>query len=72
MKEKNMEKILEVILVLDYKENIIVKGLKNNWSFFIGLLINGIFSWFGLEVVLGIERVVEENGYSLLLSGFVD
>ena len=72
LKEKNMEKISEAISALDYKENIIAKGLKNNRSFSIGLLINGISSRFGSEVVSGIERVAEENGYSLLLSGFAD
>ncbi|MDU0990988.1 MAG: LacI family DNA-binding transcriptional regulator, partial [Enterococcus faecium] len=72
LKEKNMKKIAEAISALDYKENIIAKGLKNNRSFSIGLLINGISSRFGSEVVSGIERVAEENGYSLLLSGFAD
>lgn len=72
LKEKNMEKISEAISALDYKENIIAKGLKNNRSFSIGLLINGISNRFGSEVVSGIERVAEENGYSLLLSGFAD
>ena len=61
LKEKNMKKIAEAISALDYKENIIAKGLKN-----------GISSRFGSEVVSGIERVAEENGYSLLLSGFAD
>ena len=50
LKEKNMEKISEAISALDYKENIIAKGLKNNRSFSIGLLINGISSRFGSEV----------------------
>ena len=34
LKEKNMKKIAEAISALDYKENIIAKGLKNNRSFF--------------------------------------
>lgn len=55
LKEKNMEKISEAISALDYKENIIAKGLKNNRSFSIGLLINGISNRFGSEVVSGIN-----------------
>ncbi|WP_165002887.1 MULTISPECIES: LacI family DNA-binding transcriptional regulator [unclassified Enterococcus] len=70
LKEENREKIEAAIKTLDYKENIIAKGLKNNRSFSIGLLINGISSRFGSEVITGIEKVAEENGYSLLLSGF--
>ncbi|KAF1297516.1 LacI family transcriptional regulator [Enterococcus sp. JM4C] len=70
LKPANMEKIAQAIKELDYKENIIAKGLKNNRSFSIGLLMNSISSRFGSEVVSGIEKVAEENGYSLLLSGF--
>lgn len=70
LKQSNMEKIASAIKTLDYKENIIAKGLKNNRSFSIGLLMNRISSRFGSEVVSGIEKVAEANGYSLLLSGF--
>ncbi|TPR55134.1 LacI family DNA-binding transcriptional regulator [Enterococcus sp. OL5] len=70
LKQSNMEKIASAIETLDYKENIIAKGLKNNRSFSLGLLMNSISSRFGSEVVSGIEKVAEENGYSLLLSGF--
>jgi LacI family transcriptional regulator len=72
LKQSNMEKIAAAIQALDYKENIIAKGLKNNRSFSLGLLMNSISSRFGSEVVSGIEKVAEENGYSLLLSGFSD
>lgn len=70
LKEENMKKIENAIKELDYKENIIAKGLKNNQSFSIGLLMNSISSRFGAEVVSGIEQVMEQNGYSILLSGF--
>lgn len=70
LKQSNMEKIASAIDTLDYKENIIAKGLKNNRSFSLGLLMNSISSRFGSEVVSGIEKVAEDNGYSLLLSGF--
>ena len=70
LKQSNMEKIASAIETLDYKENIIAKGLKNNRSFSLGLLMNSISSRFGSEVVSGIEKVTEKNGYSLLLSGF--
>ncbi len=70
LKQSNMEKIASAIQELDYKENIIAKGLKNNRSFSLGLLMNSISSRFGSEVVSGIEKVAEKNGYSILLSGF--
>lgn len=70
LKEQNMKKIAAAIKELDYKENIIAKGLKNNRSFSVGLLMNSISSQFGAEVVSGIEEVMEKHGYSVLLSGF--
>lgn len=70
LKSANMVKIAEAIKALDYKENIIAKGLKNNRSFSVGLLMNSISSRFGAEVVSSIEEIMEQQGYSLLLSGF--
>lgn len=72
LKAANQAKIAAAIEQLDYKQNIIAKGLKNNQSFSIGLLMNSISSRFGAEVVSGIEQRVEQQGYSLLLSGFSD
>lgn len=70
LKSQNMEKIAAAIQALDYKENIIAKGLKNNRSFSVGLLMNSISSQFGAEIISAIEEVMEESGYSILLSGF--
>jgi len=70
LKEQNMKKIAAAIKELDYKENIIAKGLKNNRSFSVGLLMNSVSSQFGAEIVSAIEGVMEQNGYSVLLSGF--
>ena len=70
LKEDTTKRIAAAVQELDYKENLIAKGLKNNRSFSVGLLMNSISSRFGSEVVSGIEKVVEKNGYSLLLSGF--
>lgn len=70
LKDANMQKIAAAIEQLDYKENIIAKGLKNNRSYSVGLLMNSISSQFGAETVSAIEEVMEANGYSILLSGF--
>lgn len=69
LKAANMEKIATAIEKLNYKENIIAKGLKNNRSFSVGLLMNSISSQFGAETVSAIEGVMEAKGYSILLSG---
>ncbi len=46
LKAANQAKIAAAIEQLDYKQNIIAKGLKNNQSFSIGLLMNSISSRF--------------------------
>lgn len=52
LKQLNREKIAAAIESLDYKENIIAKGLKNNRSYSFGLLMNRISSRFGSKLFL--------------------
>lgn len=70
LKATNMEKIKKAIDDLGYQENIIAKGLKNNKSFSVGLLMNNISSRLSMDIVSSIEEVMENAGYSILLSGF--
>ncbi|MFV0559292.1 MAG: LacI family DNA-binding transcriptional regulator [Enterococcus sp.] len=70
LKETNMQKIAAAIDDLDYKENIIAKGLKNNRSFSIGLLMNNLSSRLSSDIVKSIEELMETNGYSMILSCF--
>lgn len=70
LKAANMEKIKTAIETLGYQENIIAKGLKNNKSFSVGLLMNNMSSRLSADLVASIEEVMENAGYSILLSGF--
>lgn len=70
LKVANMEKIATAINQLNYKENIIAKGLKNNRSFSVGLLMNNLSSRLSADIVASIEALMEANGYSLFLSCF--
>ncbi|KAF0372369.1 substrate-binding domain-containing protein [Pediococcus acidilactici] len=70
LKQANMEKIKKAIDTLGYQENIIAKGLKNNRSFSVGLLMNNMSSRLSSDIVASVEEVMENAGYSLLLSGF--
>lgn len=70
LKAANMDKIKAAIDELGYQENIIAKGLKNNKSFSVGLLMNNMSSRLSADLVASIEEVMETDGYSILLSGF--
>lgn len=70
LKAANMKKIEEAIVSLDYKENLLAKGLKSNQTMSIGLLMNNMQSYFSASLVAKIEEELEKNGYSILLSGF--
>ena len=70
LKEDNMKKIAEAIAALNYKENLLAKGLKSNQSLSVGLLMNNMQSNFSISMVAKIEEEMERAGYGLLLSGF--
>ncbi|KAF1297134.1 LacI family transcriptional regulator [Enterococcus sp. JM4C] len=70
LKADNMSKIMEAIAALDYRENLLAKGLKSNQSLSVGLLVNNMGSNFSSTLVAKIAEEMERAGYSLLLSGF--
>lgn len=70
LKKKNMENIRRVIKEIGYQENIIAKGLKNNQSLSIGVLINSLTDVFATSIVSSLENYLEKNNYSLLLCDY--
>ena len=70
LKKNNMENIKLAIEKLGYQENIIAKGLKNNRSMSIGVVINTLTDVFATSIVSYLENYLEENNYSLLLCDY--
>ncbi|WP_086444749.1 LacI family DNA-binding transcriptional regulator [Candidatus Enterococcus lemimoniae] len=70
LKESNMTNIREAIEKLGYEENIIAKGLKNNKSLSIGVVINTLTDVFATSIVTYLESYLEENNYSLILCDY--
>lgn len=70
LKEKNMINIKKAIEELNYEENIIAKGLKNNRSHSIGVVINSLTDIFATSIVSHLENFLEDNNYSLLLCDY--
>ena len=65
-----MVTIQRAIDKLGYEENIIAKGLKNNRSMSIGVLVNSLTDVFATSIVSSLENFLEVNNYSLLLCDY--
>lgn len=70
LREDNKLKIEKAILELGFKENIIAKGLKNNRSMTIGVVIGSITDIFSTSIVSAVERVLEKENYSVILCDY--
>lgn len=66
--EKTRQKVKEVIFALDYYPNALARGLKTRTSKTIGLLLPEIQNMFIPAVTFGLEEILKENGYSVLLA----
>jgi LacI family transcriptional regulator len=65
--EKVRKKINHAIKVLNYKPNIVAKSLRVKTSRIIGVLISDITNPFFSNIVRGIEEVLAQSNYSILL-----
>ena len=70
LREPNRLKVEQAIQELDFKENIIAKGLKGNRSMTIAVMIPNYLTLFFMAVTKMLEQELEEYGYSLLLCDF--
>ena len=66
----NALKVEQAIRELDFKENLLAKGLKGNRSLTIAVLIPNLTGLFSFEIIKAIENVVEEQGYSLVIGDY--
>lgn len=70
LKTVNMVNIQKAIDKLGFEENFIAKGLKNNRSHSVGVLVNSLTDVFATSIVSSLENYLEENNYSLLLCDY--
>lgn len=70
LKSQNEKKIKDAIDKLNYKRNVIAKGLKENKSLSIGVLINDLNDVFATSVVSALESYIENYGYSIILCDY--
>lgn len=70
LKSANMNAVKNAIEKLDYKENIIAKGMKNNITKSVGVVINTLADVFASGIVTAIESVLEANNYSMVICDY--
>jgi LacI family transcriptional regulator len=66
--EKTRQRILDIIADLDYSPNVIARSLIRGRSHTVGVVGYGLGYYGPSRVITGIERRVNDLGYSLLLS----
>ena len=68
LKKDNMINVKNAIEKLNFEENFIAKGLKNNKSLSVGVLVNTLTDVFATSIVSYLETYLEKQNYSLLIS----
>ena len=67
VKESTREKVQKVIDEMEFEPNILARGLINQKSDTIGIIVPSITNLFFPTVVKGIERVLTDEGYQIYL-----
>lgn len=70
--DENKIKIHEAINVLDFKVNVMARGLKTNKSMTVGILIPSFVITFCMEIISNIESILFKYGYSTLICDYRD
>lgn len=72
LNEDNRLRVEKAIEELNYKVNIIARGLKNNRTMTIGVVIRELVDFFNTSIVSEVEKVLEENGYGVIICDYED
>ena len=67
LREKNRAAIEAAIKKLDYHVNEYARGLKSKKSRTVGVVLPEISNLFNMKIVAVFERVLQENGYSVIV-----
>lgn len=68
--DKNEELIEQAIEALDYKVNMMARGLKTNKTMTVGILIPSFVNIFFTTIVSSIENKLLQNGYSTIICDY--
>jgi len=65
--EETRSKVLKAAEKLNYKPDVIARGLKTRQTKAIGVIISDVVTFFFTTLVRGVEDVASQNGYSVIL-----
>jgi len=65
--EETKSKVLKAAKKLNYKPDVIARGLKTRQTTAIGVIVSDILTFFFTTLVRGIEDVASQSGYSVIL-----
>ncbi len=66
--DRTKEKVLQIAEKLEYRPNFFAKSLRTRTSYLISVIVWDITDPFYGEILKGIERVLKQEGYQLLLT----
>ncbi len=70
LKEENHQRIERAIRKLEFKENLMAKGLRSRRSHTIGVILWNLSDKFVTSIVTAVERRLESTRYNLILSTY--
>lgn len=65
--KKTRERVLKVMDDLGYSPNLIARSMKTRRSQTIGIIIEGLAEGWFTQIILGMEEMLRQNGYQILL-----
>jgi DNA-binding LacI/PurR family transcriptional regulator len=65
--EPTKKRVMQIAKQLNYRPNIMARGLVNQQTYLIGLIVPDIMSSFFPEIIQGIEEIAAKEGYSIIL-----
>jgi LacI family transcriptional regulator len=65
--DSTKKRVLQIAKQLNYRPNIMARGLVKQQTYLIGLIVPDIMSSFFPEIIQGIEEVAAKEGYSIIL-----
>jgi LacI family transcriptional regulator len=66
--EKTRQKVMSIAKDIGYRPNVFAQSLRTKKSYLVGLVLWDLTDPFFSEVLRGTEQVIDESGYSLLLT----
>ncbi len=65
--QETKKAVVELARAMNYKPNLLAVGLRKNKTFKVGVIIPSLWYYYNSAAVTGMEEVLEEHGYSVMI-----